>query len=465
MQFAIPFVLVITALVGCAPPELQSAGTSGNETTTGESHEIAAGEYNWPRFLGEGFDGTGVLDGLKLDLSAAPTALWQLSVGEGYGLGCVNDGKYYQLDAVAASERLRCVSLRDASEIWSVSRPMRYRDLYDYESGPRTTPAIDGEVIVTYGVDGALVARELQKGTVLWEVDTATEYGVIQNFFGVGSSPLIVGQQVIVSVGGSPAEDQAIAPGRLNRVTDNGTAVVSFDLKTGKENWRCGNDLASYSSPRLMTVNERNIVLLYARDHLLAIDPEAGRVLWKYRHRAKILESVNAMMPVVDGDKIFISECYQLGSALLSADASAVQEVWKDPENRRKQVMRCHWSTPILINGMLYGCSGRNNPDSSLRCIDFQTGDLKWSDDRQIRTSMVRAGDALIVLDERGRMQMIDPNPEKLTVIAEHDFSNLLTSPCWAAPVLVGNRLIVRGDEQVVCFTLAAEAVSPRPRP
>ena len=262
----------------------------------------------------------------------------------------------------------------------------------------------------------------------------------------------------MVAVGGSPPEDQAVAPGRLDRVTFNGSALVAFDLVTGKERWRCGDDLASYSSPRLMSVAGTDTVLLFARDHLLAIDPAAGSVLWKYRHRAEILESVNAMMPVVDADTIFISECYQLGSVLLKAERESVKEIWKDSENRRRQVMRCHWSTPILMDGYLYGCSGRNNPDSSFRCIDWKTGDLKWSDDRRIRTSVVQADDHLVVLDERGRMQFVRPSPERLDVVAEHDFSDRLVSPCWAAPILVGNRLFARGDDQVVCFTLASRA-------
>lgn len=463
----IPLFAVLLTVVACVPPSDRPGDPLGNEkpspvvsvAASGDTAGESMADYRWPRFLGETFNGEGDTGSLQFDFTTNPALVWQMSVGDGYGLGCVSDERYYQMDAVPSnggtSERLRCLRLSDASEVWSVTRPMAYRDLYDYEAGPRGTPTISGDTLVTYGVDGVLIARSIQDGKELWKVDTNAVYGVVQNFFGVGSSPLVDSGLVYVSVGGSPLEDRSVAPGRLDRVTFNGTAVVAFDLATGEERWKSGDDLASYSSPRLMQLDGKKLVLMFGRENLLALDAQDGTVRWKYRHRADIVESVNAMMPVVNEDLIFISECYQVGSVLLRASLDGVSEVWKDPKNRRKQSMGCHWSTPALIDGALYGCSGRNNSDSSFRCVDFETGELLWSDDRRIRSSVVRAGDHLIVLEEGGTLQIIQPNRKRLEVVAEYDFRDLLTRPCWAAPILVGNRLIVRGDRQVVCMKLA----------
>ena len=158
----------------------------------------------------------------------------------------------------------------------------------------------------------------------MWTVDTNRKYGVVQNFFGVGSSPLVLGDRVIAMIGGSPPEDQKVAPMRLDRVTSNGSAVVAFDSKTGKELWKCGDDLASYSSPRPIVIDGETLVLVVRARRLMAIDPQQGKVRWRFDHRAEILESVNAMMPVVDGDLVFISECYEVGSVLLRVDANSL---------------------------------------------------------------------------------------------------------------------------------------------
>jgi outer membrane protein assembly factor BamB len=433
------------------PPELP--------TDSRWSIAAAVGDGSWPRLLGDHFDGVADARGIDFDWSRPPEVAWRLPVGSGYGLGCVFAGRYYHCDADRKGsqwvERLRAFDLKDGRQIWSVERPQIYDDLYRYENGPRGTPATDGKSIVTFGVDGGLFCRDLADGRLKWSVATNEKYGVVQNFFGVGSSPLILESMVIVPVGGSPPEDQSIAPGRLERVSPNGSALVAFDLKTGDEVWRCGEDLASYSSPRTMQIGSTTVVLLFAREHLLAVDPSNGRLLWKKRHRAGLVESVNAMMPIVDGDRVFISECYEVGSLLLSVSLNGAETLWLDPPGeRRRQSMRCHWSTPILVDGFLYGCSGRNNGDSDFRCVELRTGEVRWTDDRRIRKSVTRVGEHLVVVDETGEMQIVLPKPEALEVIARHDFGQRISQPCWSAPIVVGNRMLLRGDRAVLCLAL-----------
>ena len=55
-------------------------------------------------------------------------------------------------------------------------------------------------------------------GKLVWQVDTKKEFGVVQNFFGVGSTPVIEGDLLIVMVGGSPAWAQQLGALQLERV-------------------------------------------------------------------------------------------------------------------------------------------------------------------------------------------------------------------------------------------------------
>jgi outer membrane protein assembly factor BamB len=425
----------------------------------------------WPRFLGADIDGIAPDGASNIDWSQVPRFTWSIELGEGYGIGSVADGKYFQFDAEGgrfaseSRERLRCFDLKTGELLWSKSEPLVYRDLYGYEEGPRSSPTIVGDKVLTYGVGGQLICRRASDGKVLWSVDTNERFGVVQNFFGVGSSPLVLGELVIVMVGGSPEEDQSIPPGQLDRVIPNGSAAVAFDLNTGKLRWKCGNDLASYSSPRPIRLGDETLVLMFARGGLLAIDPIKGQVRWRYEHRASILESVNAIVPVVDGDRVFVSECYQIGSVLLEASGDSADVVWQDDRRRRDKAMRCHWSTPVLAGGYLYGCSGRNAPDSDFRCIEFATGEVQWIDPRRIRSSVTLVGDHLVVVEERGRLQVLKVNPAEMEEIAVWDLSEgqgdrpPLRYPCWSAPVVVGNQMIVRGDRQVISLALSSADV------
>ena len=423
---------------------------------------LAETSTDWPRFLGNNVDGVASVGDLQFDWKTKPKLLWNLTVGEGYGIGSVDRGSYYHFDAQSGYERLRRIDLQSGQTKWSANGRLNYSDMYGYEDGPRSTATVDGDQVFTFGVGGTLACHKRENGVVLWKIDTNGTYGVVQNFFGVGCSPLIFDDLVIVMVGGSPKEDADVAPGRLDRVSPNGSALVAFDRETGAERWRCGDDLASYSSPRMMTAGGEQLVLAFCRDSLIAVDPKAGEVRWRYGHRASILESVNAIVPIVSGNQVFISECYEVGSVLLKASPSSAEVIWKDPpRDRRNQSMRCHWSTPVLVDGFLYGCSGRNAPDSDFRCVNLKSGEVQWSDPRRIRSAVTVVGDHLLVLEERGTLQVMKPSPERMQIVAEWELSipesdrPAIAYPCWAAPIVVGDKLLLRGDGRVLCLQLA----------
>ncbi|NND97432.1 MAG: PQQ-like beta-propeller repeat protein [Pirellulaceae bacterium] len=466
-QFLLSLIVALTLLSAFCDIPFVDLCVVAQEPTQGDDTEITdpvreSDAFLWPRFLGRQYDS--VADAVPgVDWTKQPTFLWSLDVGLGYGMGTVDQTNYYHFDASdnAAEERLRCIDLRDGQTKWSQSQPLNYRDMYGYESGPRSSASLTKDRIYTMGVGGQLTCRDIADGRLIWTVDTSQRYGVVQNFFGVGGSPLVLGDLVIVMVGGSPPGDQAIAPGRLDRVSPNGSALVAFDRHNGSEKWRGGDDLASYSSPRPIEIDGETLVLLFGRNRLSALNPTTGTVRWSFDHRAEILESVNAMVPIVHDDHVFISECYAVGSVLLKVTGESADVIWQDPpRDRRRQAMRVHWSTPVLTDGHVFGCSGRNAPDSDFRCIEWMTGKVKWSDSRRIRSAVTQVGDHLLVLEERGLMQVIKANVEEMEVVNEWELQTAegnrpaLNYPCWAAPIVVGDKVLVRGDEKVLCLEL-----------
>ncbi|MCM2373185.1 outer membrane protein assembly factor BamB family protein [Aporhodopirellula aestuarii] len=460
-------------LIAPAACVLWLGGLVGGGVAVAEQAGVATATV-WPRFLNSDFSGTAETNESVAAWSwkAPPRCRWSLSVGEGYGLGVIDRGAYFHIDAQNGKERLRRIDLQSGEVVWSQSNDLEYRDLYGYESGARCSPTIDHTQIFTLGVAGALTARDVESGEAQWRVETNEQYHVVQNFFGVGSAPLVLGDAVIVMIGGSPIADQAIAPGRLDRVSPDGSLLVAFDRRTGAELWRCGDDLASYSSPRTIRINDHEYVLVFGREFLHLVDPEHGQSLGSVRYRADMLESVNAMVPVVEGNRVLISDCYDLGAGLFEIDIvdakAEFTPIWRDPEGRRRdQSLRSHLSTPILHEGFLYACSGRNAPDSDFRCIEFLTGKVQWTAMERSRSTATRLGDVLLVLKESGPLHIVRCTPERFDEIAvwplneiSEDESNpwpAIRYPCWAAPIVAGNCMLVRGDETVLCLEL------PRP--
>ncbi|EMI58492.1 outer membrane protein assembly factor BamB family protein [Rhodopirellula sallentina] len=430
---------------------------------------------DWPRFLNVDFSGTAKLANptggsvTHWDWSNEPSCRWSLSVGDGYGLGVIQDGAYFHFDADAGEERLRKIDMTTGEVLWSQTSDLSYRDLYGYESGARCSPTIEQDQIFTHGVAGMVTARDRDSGEAQWRVDTNDRYHVVQNFFGAGSAPLIVDGAVLVMVGGSPIADQSIAPGRLDRVSPDGSLLVAFDRHTGEELWKSGDDLASYSSPRTMRIDGKEYVLVLGREFLHVIDPVDGRSSGRIRFRADILESVNAMVPVVDGQRVLVSDCYQLGATLfeIEHDQTGLEftPIWQDPDRRRRdQSLRSHMSTPVLHEGFLYACSGRNAPDSDFRCVDFLTGEVQWTAMQRRRSSATRLSDVLLVQTERGTLHIVRCDPEQFDEIAVWELNEpsseegssrpAIRFPCWSAPVVSGNSVLVRGDKTVLCLEL-----------
>ncbi len=446
-----------------SPATNNSTNTPAANPTTTANPVAAVALPDWSRFLGPTFDGKSSETGILTDWDNAKLPLlWSAAVGTSYGIGSVADNRYIQHERAGEVERLRALNADTGQTLWQNDHPVQYQDMYGYNDGPRDTPAIVGDQVYTLGVAGRLTCVNLRTGETVWQLETNTKYGVVQNFFGVGSSPLVVDDLVIVMVGGSPEADQQIAPGQLDRVSPNGSALVALDRHTGTERWRAGDDLASYSSPRLMTIEGQRVVIAFCRDGLLGVQLETGKVLWQFHHRADLLESVNGMTPVVLEDQIFISDCYGVGSVLLQPSLEDCRVVWQDPPNRREHIFRAHWATPIAIGDYLFGSSGRNEPDSDLRCINWKTRQLQWNDNRRSRCSLLAVDNHLVVLDESGELELIKADATQLQTVTrlnlEDGYGNCppLGTPYWAAPIISQGRLYIRGSQGVACFRLIA---------
>jgi hypothetical protein len=269
-------------------------------------------------------------------------------------------------------------------------------------------------------------------------------------------------------VGGSPQESQGLSIYQLSSVKPNGSAIVAFNKLTGEEIYRLGDGLASYASLTVKEIDGQPTGLAFLRDSLIGWEPRTGRQRFEFPWRADMLESVNAAMPITSSNHIMISEAYEVGSAVLDVSDFQPKVIWKDGGPRSACRFRAHWSTPVLIDGYIYGCSGRNGPDTDFRCVRFDDGEVQWFDrDHERQRSSVLAVDGyLIVLGEAGRLELIRPNPKELTVLASAELGELaspldgeplLRYPCWAAPVLAHGLLYLRGENHLLCLELIPE--------
>jgi len=422
---------------------------------------------DWATFLGPTGDSKSTETGILTQWPAKGLRLvWHKLLGTSYGAPTVSRGRLFQFDRFGDQARLYCLNAETGAELWRHEYETGYVDMYGYNNGPRCSPVVDGERVFAYGVDGRLLCCRAADGKLLWEVDTAKDFGVVQNFFGVGSTPVVEGELLIAMVGGSPPESQNVG-GALNRVLPNGSGIVAFDKRTGAVKYKLGDELASYASLKLATIGERRWCFAFCRGGLLGFEPAGGQLDFHYPWRANILESVNASMPVVADDEVFISETYGPGSTLLKVAPGKHAVVWRDNENKRDKAMQTHWNTPVRLDGFLYGSSGRHEYTAELRCIEWQTGKIKWSVPGMNRTSLMYVDGHFLCLGELGQLWLLKVNPEKYEEVALTDYADpklgqqllgeerpVLAKPCWAAPVLSHGLVYLRGGDLLICLEL-----------
>ncbi|MEQ8791113.1 MAG: PQQ-like beta-propeller repeat protein [Pirellulaceae bacterium] len=426
---------------------------------------------DWPCFLGPTGDSKSPETGILTEWpDGGPRVVWRREMNVGYGVGTVSKGRYFHFDREDDQATVYCLNSETGEQLWKFSYTSDYEDLYGYSNGPRCSVICDGDRVYAYGVEGMLHCLRASDGQPQWKFDTTKEFGVVQNFFGVGSTPVVDGDLLLVMVGGSPADDQTVAPGALDRVSGNGTGIVAFDKMTGEVKYKITDELASYASLKLAVINGRRWCFAFARGGLVGFEPNTGKVHFQYPWRADILESVNASVPVVFGDQVFISETYGPGSSLLKAKPDGFDVVWRDEERSREKAMQTHWNTAIHHDGYLYGSSGRHTYNAELRCIDAKTGEVKWSVPELTRASLMYADRHFVVLGEYGHLWLIKATPEKYEVVAKVKAGDPMQAlpgdigpiselgyPCWAAPILSHGLMYIRGDKTLLCLELIPE--------
>ncbi|REJ77160.1 MAG: hypothetical protein DWQ30_15870 [Acidobacteria bacterium] len=430
---------------------------------------------DWPTFLGPRQDARSAETGLLLDWpEQGPPILWTLRVGEGYSMPSIAGGVLLHFDRVGDEARLSAHDALTGELRWRQSYPSTYVDAFEFSGGPRASPVIDGELVFAFGVDGVLRCHRLSDGAVVWERRTGEEYGVVTNFFGVGSTPLVVGELLIVPVGGSPPAPPRGWDIHQGEVPANGSGIVAFDKRTGEERWKGIDDLASYSSPvlRRSPAGEPEVAW-FGRERLWLFAPGDGRVRASFPWRAEKIYSVNAATPVLSGNEIFLSESYQKGGVLLrdavgDGGAQRLEVVWADPP-RRGQAMANHWNTAVLDDGTLYGSSGEKSGSAELRAVDWATGEVLWSRRGLRRSTATWVEGHLVVLGEYGELVLIEATRQAYREKARLELRSaagerLLRHPAWSPPAISQGVLYVAGDRQLVALDLRPPRQAPTAR-
>lgn len=385
----------------------------------------------WPQFLGP--DRNGTLSGPRLarDWTAEPPRLvWRQAIGEGWSSFAVARGLAVTQEQRGDDEMVVAYDLATGRPVWSHADPVRF-EVVPGGIGPRATPAIAAGRVFTMGATGILNALDLATGQRLWTRQVVEENAVTLPEWGKSSSPLVIGERVIVSVGGG-----------------NGRSLIAYAAADGRELWAAGDGGSGYSSPQLSTLLGRSQVVIFNRANVAGHDPHSGVVLWEHPWPGQAATVAQPL--VLDADRLLVSAGYGIGSKLFAFKAGgeagsgsgeiAVEMVWESPRLKSK------FANMVTHDGFVYGLD-----DGVLVCLDPASGERRWKGGRYGHGQLLLVGELLLVSGEDGEVILIDPTP------AEHRELGRFTAldgAGWNPPVLVGAQLLLRNDREVALFEL-----------
>jgi outer membrane protein assembly factor BamB len=404
-----------------APALSAAAGEKTLETTVPTTVKM---NVRWPGFRGPHRDS--IVHGAPIATdwsSSPPVQIWRRPIGPGWSSFAVADDFIYTQEQRGNDEVVACYRLSTGKAVWMHKDAVRF-----YESnggaGPRATPTISNGRLFSFGATGILNALDPANGAVVWSRNAASDNHVKTPGWGFSSSPLVVGDVVIVAVSG---------------------ALAGYDAVTGAPRWSRKSAGGSYSSPHLVTVDGVTQVVLMAGAGATSVSPGDGKLLWEHAWAG-----VPIVQPAqISGGDFLITTADAMGAVGMrrialthGPDGWAVQERWTS------NGLKPYFNDFVIHKGHAYGFDG-----SILACIDLEDGKRNWKGGRYGNGQFVLLPDqdVLMVLSEEGELALVSATPDQFTELARF---KAIEGKTWNHPVLVGDVLLVRNGEEMAAFRL-----------
>jgi outer membrane protein assembly factor BamB len=396
-----------------------------------------ASAADWPGWLGPRRNGGTAEKVAPWGESGGPKALWRAAVGNGYSAPVVAGGKVFLhargKDPQKEEEQVTAFDAVTGKELWKdvYARP-KYSSVLG--TGPRATPTVAGRRLFTLGINGVLSGYEAQTGKCLWRADLYKRFKATLPQFAVCCSPLVIGNRVIVSVGGE------------------GKCVVALNAESGKVEWQALDDAASTSSAVLFAGGQRPRgggpdVVFMTPLRVLGLDPLDGSLRWQ--HPMVFQPAGTSPTPVVHGDKIVVSTQAHGAVAVKvgkQQDKLAAESAWQNKE------ARSYFSSGVASGDLLVLVTNVTQPvpSASLCCLEAKTGKELWKKAAgYFHAGVILTGDGrLLVLNDSGSLSLwdLDARGAKQLCKAKVCGGTLVN------PALAGGRLYVRDGSELICL-------------
>lgn len=368
-----------------------------------------------------------------------PKLVWQASgIGSGFSTPSVAGGRIYLLgNEGLESESVYALAAKDGSPLWSAKLgKVGHPEQKPTYPGARSTPTVDGASLFALGSDGDLVCHETATGKEVWRKHLRTDFGGKYGEWAYSESPLVDGDRLICTPGGTNA------------------TLIALNKRTGEVIWKCATpegDEASYSSVIKAEFSGVKQYLQFLPQGLVGVDAQSGKLLWRFEKTAKGSPAV-ILMPLVSDGMIY--------SGAFRASSALIRPVLKDGVFSLEEVYTGN-KLPIGLGGVVkVGDYFYGSTSQSAMCVEFKTGTVKWEERAIGPCSWLVADGRIYVHAESGAVGLIEPSGEAYLEKGRFSPANPPArgpEKAWAYPVIADGRLYIREQTALWCYDVKAK--------
>jgi outer membrane protein assembly factor BamB len=261
---------------------------AGGFTTSSMTPVLSAQQApatDWSRFRGPNGSGHAEGTAYPTEFGKDKNMLWRLPLPPGHSSPIVHGNRIYLTAYIGDTLMTYAIDRTNGWVLWTREAPKVKTKILDKRNNPASpSPAVEDNGVYVFFADYGMVAYN-SDGTERWKLPM----GPFDNIYGMGASPVIVGNQLILAC------DQS-----------NGSFLLSVDKNTGKEKWRTPRPEAKsgHATPILWRAPDGKDQLLLPGSFLLtAYDVLTGEKRWWVRGLSFEIKST----PVIHGDTIYIN--------------------------------------------------------------------------------------------------------------------------------------------------------------
>jgi outer membrane protein assembly factor BamB len=398
---------------------------------------LVIGSDNWPQWRGPMGNGVAADGQYPVEFSSDDGVAWSVELpGLGTSTPIVWDDSVFVTCGIDDQDGIVCYNLKSGKERWKRQLGPERAGKHRNASGSNPSPVTDGQHVVAYYKSGTLACLDMN-GKEKWKTNLQDRFGKDTLWWDLGTSPVLAGGLTIVAV-----------------VHEGPSYLVAYDLATGDQAWKTEREYdnpqeadQAYTTPQVVNIDGKEVVVTWGADHLTGHDAATGELLWEcggFNPNNEGYWRVIASATIGDGIAIVP---WGRGKFLTGVRVGGEGDITKSNTLWGKNGLGADVPTSVVRDGKAYLLTDAGR----IACLELKSGDELWTFElpknrNKYYASPVLAGDQLYCTREDGVIFVGQVSDDGYRQLAENDMGERLI----ATPVPIRGSLLVRGDEQLV---------------